>query len=145
MLRQGLKKFQLCALTGVTGATGTNLSLLPEYDIASLTLKITIANVSGTSPTLDLYAQTSDDGGTTWYDTVHLAQITAATTNPVFATIPVDCGVGTSHGAVGSKSISANAVGIPQLDRQVRLAWTIGGTSPTFDITALALLNNVTR
>lgn len=141
MLRQNLKKFRLIALTGVTATTGVSTVFLPEFDISSLTLKVAIANVSGSSPTLDLYAQTSDDGGTTWYDTQHFTQFTAATTNPVFGTITIDAGTNVNHGAVGSKTVTTG-VGIPQLDRQVRLAYTIGGTTPTFDITVDALLNN---
>jgi len=50
------------------------------YKEAVVTLNVTAA--SGTVPTLDVKIQTSDDGGTTWFDLpgVAFAQVTAATT-----------------------------------------------------------------
>lgn len=45
-------------------------------DVQSLTIIATLAGATGGA--LDVYLQTSFDGGTTWYDFAHFTQITAA-------------------------------------------------------------------
>lgn len=144
MLRQGLKKFRLFTLAGTTATTGVSTQFLPEFDFGSVTFRLDTDNVSGTSPALDVYLQTSPDGGATWYDSVHFAQVTAALAagSELWATV-ASAEPTKYHGAAATKSIAASAVGIPLLDRQVRLAWTIAGTSPTFDIIVDAFLNNI--
>lgn len=144
MLRQGLRSQRLATLTAVTAATGVSDALLQEFDFASITFKLQTANVSGTSPTLDVYLQTSDDGGTTWYDMTHFEQLAADTTDPLFATIACQ-DASRYHGPVGVKTLAVSAVGVPIFGRQVRMAWTIAGTSPTFDITLDALLTNISH
>lgn len=120
--------------TGKT-ATGTGATtVLPITDFNGLVAKLTVANVSGTSPTLDLYLQTSDDGGTTWYDVWRATQITANTTNPHWAAVGSQDS-SRAIATVGSKTISANSVGVPLLSNVVRVAYTIGGTTPSFDYT----------
>lgn len=85
--------------------TSSNGSAVDVGGAHTLRLALVCSSRSGTSPTLDVKVQTSPDG-TNWYDVAAFAQITAA---------------GTSY-----KSFSG-------LDRYVRAAWTIGGSStPTF-------------
>lgn len=78
----------------------------------TLRLVVTTSAVSGTTPTLDLTVETSHDGST-WRSHGTLAQITAT---------------GTQRKSFGG------------LDRYARLAWTVGGTTPsfTFGVTAEA-------
>lgn len=145
MLKSPLQHFNLVTLTGVSAssASGDNIVLLPESDFNNIVLKLKTANVSGTSPTLDLYLQTTDDEGTTWYDSVHFTQLTGNTTNPYFAAVPNGgASVPTHIGTVGDATISAAAGGVPLLSRLVRVKAVIGGTTPAFDITLDALINN---
>lgn len=73
----------------------------------TLALVLAITAATGTTPTLDVTVQTSRDGST-WYTAGTFTQATATgTQRKTFA-----------------------------LDRYVRLAWTIGGTTPSFTFSA---------
>lgn len=45
-------------------------------DADNILVKVPVASINGTNPTADVYLQTTDDGGTTWYDIFHLPTIT---------------------------------------------------------------------
>lgn len=139
MLRQPTKNQVSTLQTAVTGSSNSGLLLFPEFDFNSVTFKLNVTGVTGTSPTLDLVVQTSNDGGTTLLDCVRFAQITATTTNAHYATAPV-AGIQAVHGAVGAGTISASAVGVPILGRAYKAVWTIGGTSPAFTFELDAIL-----
>lgn len=88
--------------------TATNSSaalVVGNYREAIATLNVTAA--SGTTPTLDVKLQTSDDGGTTWYD--------------------LPGGVFTQRTAAG-----AQALQITNFGDTLRAVSTIGGTTPSF-------------
>lgn len=55
--------------SGNVGATSvvSKTFTIPQ-DTDSLVIKLVSSSVNGTAPTADVYLQTSDDGGTTWYD-----------------------------------------------------------------------------
>lgn len=85
----------------------------PDADTFSLALQVD--NTAGTSPTLDIDVEWSDDGGSTWFtaegDTDDFTQVDSTDTN-VVATLT-------------------------RRAPHYRLAYTIGGTdSPSYDITA---------
>lgn len=84
-----------------------------QYKEALVTLNCTAA--SGTTPTLAVVIQASDDGGTTWYNLPggSFTQLTAA----------------------GSQAIQVNTFG-----DTIRAAWTIGGTTPSFTFAVKAVL-----
>lgn len=118
--------------------TGTiNYNFNVDTDISNLVMKMSVGTFSGTSPTADVYLQTTDDGGTTWYDLAHFAQVTTAITNAnaLFMTIPVDgCSSRTNGytGASAAASLGASTVaGIPLLSNFVRLSIVYGGTIGT--------------
>jgi hypothetical protein len=76
-----------------------------------LTQTVTTTNKSGTTPTLDVKLQQSPDDGTTWVDVASatIAQISDANTSKA----------GTSG---------------PPVAKYLRPVFTIGGTTPSFDI-----------
>lgn len=78
--------------------------LAAQYDEMAIYLNVTAA--SGTSPTLDVVYQTSNDGGTTWFTHTSMTQATTTTTERVAVTRPI---------------------GIDS-----RILCTIGGTTPSF-------------
>lgn len=86
-----------------------------QYTEGLVTLDVTAA--SGTSPTLAVKIQTSDDGGTTWYD-IPNASFTQAT-------------------AVTKQAIQINTYG-----NLIRAAYTVGGTTPSFTFTVNAILKH---
>jgi len=123
-----------------TALTSTvNYNFVLDQDITNLVVKMSVGTFTGTSPTADVYIQTTDDGGTTWYDMAHFAQVTTAITNAnaLWVTIPVD---GTSAvsssttsngytGAAAAASISASKVsGLPVLSTLCRVSIVYGGT-----------------
>jgi len=90
-------------------ATGNSSSLdVKKTDVNGVVVKVVVTAVSGTTPTLDLKVQESDDNST-WKDLVTFDQITST---------------GRWSRLVQSKR------------RYLRLARTVGGTTPSFTVTA---------
>jgi hypothetical protein len=88
-----------------------------------------VSAVSGTTPTLTAKLQWSPDNGTTWLDLDATNAITAsinAAGNYTFWVHP---------GAVVAAALSANK----PVPRELRIACTIGGTTPSFTITGIYL------
>lgn len=77
-----------------------------------------VTAVSGTSPTMTAKIQTSDDGGTTWYD-LPSASFTAAT------------------------AATTQAIQITNFGDTIRAAYTVGGTTPSFTFSVKAILKEV--
>lgn len=79
--------------SGNVGATSvvTVAFQLPQ-DCDNVVLKVPVASINGTNPTANVYFQTSDDGGTTYYDVASLPTITGTVANAgaIFASIPVN-------------------------------------------------------
>jgi hypothetical protein len=94
--------------------TGTS-SAITAPDADTFSLAVQIDNTVGTTPTMDIDVEWSDDGGTTWFaaegDTDDLTQVTTTDTNVV--------------------------VTLTRRAPHYRLAYTVGGTdSPSYDVTA---------
>lgn len=85
--------------------TTTTSALTPTFGI-SYEVNIPVTVVSGTSPTLDVVIQESDDSGTNWFDVYHFPRITAT-------------------GMYRSPKL-------PLVGNRVRYVQTLGGTSPSF-------------
>jgi hypothetical protein len=111
--------------TGDTGAKTTNFSSATQtnYNAKGAIIAFNIGAVSGTTPTLVAKLQGSSDGGTTWYD------IPGAATAPITATGVVVLAI-----YPGATPAANAAVSYP-LPRTWRVAYTIGGTTPSFTIT----------
>lgn len=136
MLKQNAP-LAVATITDTTGTTGSTSFVLQNTDFNVLVAKLKAATLSGTSPTLDVYIQTSDDGGTTWYDVVHFTQLTAAVTNQnaYYATLGVTKGAA-YVGQPESQHISAGTVSsLPLLGRLVNVAYVYGGTVGTANMT----------
>lgn len=114
------------AAPGVRTATfQTDAFYNDECEVGSFTVVVSAA--SGTSPTLNIKPQWSPDGGTTWVDIDATNAITSNLTGAGNAT----CHVGVGLPVTASKSANA------PLPRLLRLAVTIGGTTPSFTISGL--------
>lgn len=87
-------------------ASGTGPEFAAE-DTFAILLKLAIAAVAGTTPTLDVRLETTVDDGATWYTVGSLPQQT---------------------GVTGARVARAFA----PVGQRCRLAWTIGGTTPSF-------------
>ena len=110
--------------TGAKTATGAGATQT-NYNATGAILAFIIGTVSGTTPTCVFKLQGSNDNGTTWYDIPGaVTPSITASGNYVLAVYP------------GVTSAANAAVSYP-LPRTWRVAWTIGGTTPSFAITAV--------
>lgn len=66
--------------SGNTGATSvvSQTFTIPQ-DTDTIVVKVPVASINGTNPVADIYLQTTDDGGTTYYDILRLPQVTGTT------------------------------------------------------------------
>ena len=130
MIRQSGPAAYQIAPGAITATGATTAFVLPWTDWDAFVINLTAAAVTGTSPTGDFYLQTMGPDGN-WYDVYHFTQVTTtvATTAPLWALLSIT--TARAIAAVGSKTISANALGVPPLTNQFRIAYTIGGTTPS--------------
>lgn len=131
MLGQTTKVTRIATLTAVTASANYPLQLT-EPVLNGIVLDVNLTAVTGTTPTLDLYFQTSKDGGSTWLDMAHLTQLITTTANHVFVSVPT-ISPSVLCGQVGDATASAGTVtGLPMLSPNVRVKAIIAGTSPVF-------------
>ena len=143
-LRYPLQQYVLMS-SAVLTATGNGTAVtLPFTDFDSALVGLSISASSGTTPTLDMYLQTTTDGGTTWFDVYHWTQQTTTTTNPAFVSVSCTDAL-RAVGTVGSKTIGANALGVPLLSPTMRLAYTLTGTTPSFTTTVTLYVPSATH
>jgi len=118
---------------------------LPANDIDGLVVKL-VAQTMTNNNNLDVFVQTSDDGGTTFYDCVHFQTLnnTVTNANAMFATIPVNIGDGVLVSSPGNGSIAASTrSGLPLLGLVGRVRWIFTGASGTSLCSAtVSLLGN---
>jgi hypothetical protein len=117
--------------TGAKTATG-NGATITNIGNKGVQILVNMGAVSGTSPTCVIKVQGSTDAGTTWYD------VPGATTASLTATgqygIMIYPGVATTAGVATTGTTATCSMVIP---RTWRVVWTIGGTTPSFTITAI--------
>lgn len=137
MLRTPLNIYSVTSTDLVTAG----YTFMAPTDITSLTFKMqTIggAALTGTSPTLNVYIQTTDDGGATWYDCAAFTQLTTnSLTNAaaLWAVVPVDGTAAKTNGYTGvataASITAANLSGLPILSQLVKISFVYGGTVAT--------------
>jgi len=117
--------------TGARTATG-NGATITNVGNKGVQILINMGAVTGTTPTFVARVQGSTDGGTTWYD------IPGAVTASITATgqygIMIYPGIAVTAGVATSGTTATANMVIP---RTWRVSWTIGGTTPSFTLTAI--------
>mgnify|MGYP001577791204 CR=1 FL=1 len=99
---------------------------------------------TGTSPTLDICIETTNDEGTTWFGASRFTQITAAAerflTQPLFGQNVVGTeGVTEANWEMAEAALTGGALVQPIVPpTHLRTVWTIGGTNPSFTFTLTA-------
>ena len=120
----------LLVASNTVTATGQSASFTMPYADAYRLILITSA-ASGTTPTLDAVLQDSPDGGTTWVNLpLRFTQQTAAG-NAYVIFKPVSISDAASAGTVAATG-GALGVNTPFNAKNVRLAYTVAGTTPSF-------------
>jgi hypothetical protein len=86
-----------------TGVADVRRTFTCPMDVEHLTFKLWTESTVLNAGSVDVYVQTSDDGGTTWYDCGHFAQITTAEVtkaNALWMSIPIS-GTSVCHASYG--------------------------------------------
>lgn len=126
------------ANVGATSVVSKTFTIPQDAD--NIVLKIPVASVNGTAPTVDVYLQTSDDGGTTYYDvarvgipaTVTSSVLSVTNAKALFYAQAVDA---QAASVISSPSIRGTAVntstGLPIMGQLGQVQISYGGTITT--------------
>jgi hypothetical protein len=101
-------------------ASGNSAAALTNHSASGVVLFINVTAVTGTTPTLAVRVQMQDPVGAGWVDIPNA--VTASITATGLVALAIYPGV----------TVAANAAVSYPLPRTWRLAWTIGGTTPSF-------------
>lgn len=133
-----VSKFELKALAA-TGSSGQGGGVSVS-GIDELLVSVVVTATTGTTPLLSVFLQSTDDGGTTWYDLPYdLALITADTTHTEGDHRSPNAAAASGSAKIGARNILDNENTVRRaiakytnFGEQVRAAWVISGTSPSF-------------
>lgn len=114
---------QTLSASGNSGATPINL-----IDISDVWLAVNVTGTpTGTTPTLDVGLDVQDPDGN-WYPTV--VKITQLTTS---------AGQGRAYAGLHMPNVTTTSAGLV-LPSYGRVTWTLGGTTPVYPQTSIALV-----
>lgn len=141
MLRQPVRTFAVVANSNYIGSGNSGTIQLPEFDFNSITYKVQFPGSSGAAPAVDFAMQTTDDGGTTWWDMFRLSLVTASTASGTayWATVAADDNSRFIGKLVGT--IAGNTIALPHLSRLIRGTWVI--PTGNINIQVDAFLNTI--
>lgn len=107
-------------------ATGNGTATNNNSGAKNLVVWINVTAVSGTSPTCVFKLQWSPDNGTTWidWDTTNLQTTNVTTVSTVLFRAGINATTAAGTATSGAKQ--------DIIYKQIRLVWTIGGTTPSF-------------
>jgi hypothetical protein len=110
------------------------------FDYIFVEFSVTAVPVGG-APTLDLYLQTSCDGGTTWRDIAHAAQFTTAVVN-TFAQISGLMTGAAAFLAASDAALAANSTVQGPFGDRLRVKWVFaaGGSAGPYTVSVNAVL-----
>lgn len=97
-------------------------------NLKELTVYVDLTAISGTAPLLDVWLQSSSDGGTNWYDMLYEAGSMDAAANAVPGSSST-----WSRDVLSGVSATSRATAIyKSFGDLVRVRWVISGTTPSF-------------
>lgn len=116
------------------GTSGDSGALTGYGNFKSAIIQLNVTAQSGTTPTLDVYIDTTTDG-TNWTNIVHFTQFSAATGRRAIQ-ISENTAGGTSD-FDATTDLAAGTVRQGPWGSTLRVRWVIGGSTPsfTFDVT----------
>lgn len=138
-MRKPIETYTMAAQVATTGATGSSGAIVTrDFDFNQLVFLLAVSSMSATA-TLDVWIQSSADGGTTWYDTLRFPRFTASGANPAMGAASLSSM--TAPAVIGASTLSSTAggQGAPLLSNVIQAYWALGGTTPSasFNISAL--------
>lgn len=114
--------------TTLSGAGSANSGQINLIDISDVWLAVAVVGTpTGTSPTLNVGLDVQDPDGN-WYPTV--AKITALTTTP---------GTASAFAGLHMPNVASSSAAFV-LPSYGRVTWTLGGTTPVYPQTSIALM-----
>lgn len=137
MPRSLLRPWNRTLVASATYTADTNSSAfeLPN-DIRDLKLVLNVTAASGTTPTLDVWLQTSYDDGTTYVNHSKFAQVTAADVRVMDISRELPIAGQEFDGNILTGSADANH---GPLARKIRFSFDVGGTNPSFTAAVAAI------
>lgn len=121
-------------------ATGNSGALSWPDDAADAVFLLSCSAASGTSPTLDVVIQVTNDDGTTWFGDQRFAQLTSATSRTIkMLTRRVEAQAAAEAATLAATGGASVANG--PLSQKIRVLWTIAGTNPSFTFSVVAFGN----
>lgn len=138
----GLLPLQGTLVNNITTATTTSgvSGALSIPLCGSYRMVLEVHTVSGTSPTLDVFVSTSQDGGSNYNQFLHFAQATTSGAGAQLVFCPFKIGQqSASSGASaldGTATLATGATAIvndaPIDPAHVKVRWVVSGTTPSF-------------
>ena len=121
---------------GTYGATYA--TTLPSADTDSILIK-SFGTLQGSTPTMDIYVQTTDGSGV-WFDVANhhivgpsTTVFTQTATNPTLAWVPAGSGQSKFIGTGLTAAVGSNTVtGLPVLSRNVQITTVVSSTNGSF-------------
>jgi len=138
----GATRLVLLASAGQTATANGAAFSVPSLTQCAVFVDVT--TVTGTTPTMQVWLQSSSDGATTWFDLPYVARMTD---NSGSAT-EGSGGAQPSAGAVGGRNINGTtnitaaskyAATYSIFSDYIRVRWFIGGTTPNFTFSVRAV------
>src|SRR5579859_587478 len=137
----GVTQTLLTATAVVASGNSGAVALTLSPDEMTLVLDVTTAETG--VGTLDVYLQTSHDGGTTWTDFAHFTQVTTAAVRRV-----AGWSVSSANNAAGADTTTGDAVlaagkiiNGPIVSAQVRVKYVIGVGTGSYTFVVRAILS----
>lgn len=114
--------------TTLSGAATTSSAVINLIDVSDVWLAVTVTGIpTGTSPTLDVGLDVQDADGN-WYPTVaKIAQLTGT------------AGRGSAYAGLHMPNVTTTSAALV-LPSFGRVTWTLGGTTPVYPQTSIALI-----
>lgn len=132
----------IVATTATTGSSGP--VVLRDSDLNNLVFKVLATSLSATA-SLDIWIQTSLDGGATFVDCIKFPTISASAANAYWGSASL--GGLSVAGLVGASTITSTAggTGVPLLSNTIQAYWNLGGTTPSASFQVQAIETGVDR
>jgi hypothetical protein len=127
---------QVTLLAGAARTTSGNSGALPNYgNYRSAIIEVNVTAVSGTTPTLDVYIDTSVDG-TNWINIAHFTQITGISRRYIQIS---EYGSQATSDFDSTADLPAGSVRSGPWGSTLRVRWVIGGTTPSFTFSVIGM------
>lgn len=106
-----------------------------DADDVNGAIQVHVTAESGIDPTLDVFIQTTYDGGTTWVDLAAFTPFVAATGRRVHvlrAPVATAVSTATADFVPTDAALTAGSLISLPIGSSVRVKWVVGGTTPSF-------------